>query len=98
MGVLYVSFRYKVRPSTFGCVAMGSYFEVQIARIFPRVLSEQRASFFFGFSVIFLCLVQTNTVFRYGCMYFFACTRACVCICDGYEHLRRTCSHPVLCL
>ena len=44
--VLYVSFRYKVRPRTFGCLAMGSvvYFEVQIALMFCR--SEQSVSCF----------------------------------------------------
>ena len=50
MYVLYVSFGSKVRPRTFGCVAMGSavlvYFEVQIALIFCRVWSEQSASYF----------------------------------------------------
>ena len=40
MCLVYVSFGSKVRPRTFGCVAMGSavffyiYFEVQIALIF----------------------------------------------------------------
>ena len=38
----------KVRPRTFGCVAMSRvvYFDVQIALIFCRVWSEQRASCF----------------------------------------------------
>ena len=38
----------KVRPITFGCVAMGSavlFIWVQIARIFSRVWSEQSAIF-----------------------------------------------------
>ena len=46
---LYVSFGSKVRPRTFGCVAMRSavgFFEVQIALIFWRVWSEQSASCF----------------------------------------------------
>ena len=48
MCVRYVSFGYKVRPRTFGCVAMGSvvYFEVQIALIFCRAWREQSASCF----------------------------------------------------
>ena len=49
MCVLYVSFGSKVRPRTFGCIAMGSAFlfiEVQIARIFCRVCCEQSASCF----------------------------------------------------
>ena len=38
MCVLYVSFGSKVRPRTFGCIAMGAvYFEVQISPIFYRV-------------------------------------------------------------
>ena len=52
MCVLYVSFGSKVRPRTFGCVAMGSALLfivncwVQIARVFCRVWCEQRASCF----------------------------------------------------
>ena len=48
MCVLYVSFGSKVRPRTFGCVAMDSalLFIVQIARIFCRVWYEQSASCF----------------------------------------------------
>ena len=50
MCVLYVSFGSKVRPRTFGCVAMGSALlfivRVQIARIFCRVWCEQSASCF----------------------------------------------------
>ena len=51
MCVLYVSFGSKVRPRTFGCVAMGSalLFIVRsrsIARIFCRVWCEQSASCF----------------------------------------------------
>ena len=51
MCVLYVSFGSKVRPRTFGCVAMGSalLFIVRsciVARIFCRVWCEQSASCF----------------------------------------------------
>ena len=50
MCVLYVSFGSKVRPRTFGCVAMGSavlcFFKFQIARIFCRVWREQSARCF----------------------------------------------------
>ena len=48
MCVLYMSFGSKVRPRTFGCVAIGSAFFcfVQIARIFCRVWCEQSASCF----------------------------------------------------
>ena len=51
MRVLYVSFGSKVRPRTFGFIAVGGailfIFEVQIALIFCRVWSEQSAIFFF---------------------------------------------------
>ena len=55
MCVLYVSFRSKVRPRTFGCVAMGS-----------AVLFILRSRLFLfsagsGFSVGLLCFVQTKT-------------------------------------
>ena len=50
MCVLYVSFGSKVRPITFGCVAMGSALlfivRSRYARIFCRVWCEQRASCF----------------------------------------------------
>ena len=50
MCVLYVSFGSKVRPRTFGCVAMSSALlyivSFQIARIFCRVWCEQSASCF----------------------------------------------------
>ena len=41
--MLYVSFRSKLKPITFRCVAMGSvvYFEGQIAHIFRSEQSEQ---------------------------------------------------------
>ena len=39
-----MSFGYKVRPETFGVHFI--YFEVQVALIFCRVLSEQSASCF----------------------------------------------------
>ena len=61
-----VSFGSKVRPRTFGCVAMDSALlsagsgvnRVQV------VLS--------GFSKRLFCFVQTKTLCRYGCMYFLA--------------------------
>ena len=50
MCVLYVSFGSKVRPRTFGCVAMGSALlfivRSKYARIFGRVRCEQSASCF----------------------------------------------------
>ena len=59
MCVLYVSFGSKVRPRTFGCVAMGSalLFIVRSRyRIFCRVWCEQSASCLSGFSKrLFFC-------------------------------------------
>ena len=74
MCVLYVSFGSKVRPRTFGCVAMGSAVlfilrsRLLICSAWPGgnrvqvVLSV--------FSVKLFCFVQAKTLWRYGCMYF----------------------------
>ena len=76
MWVLYVSFGSKVRPRTFGCVAMGSaVLFILTSRLLlysvgsgvnrvPVVLS--------GFSVRLFCSVQEKTLCRYGCMYLLA--------------------------
>ena len=76
MCLLYVSFWSKVRPRTFGCVAMGSallfivrsrlliYFAGSGVNRVQVVLS--------GFSKRLFCFVQENTLCRYGCMYFLA--------------------------
>ena len=76
MCVLYMSFGSKVRPSTFGSVAMGS----ALLCIFrSRLLVYSAGSgvnrvqvVLSGFSVILFCFVQTKTVCRYGCIYFLA--------------------------
>ena len=62
MFVLYGSFGSKVRPRTFGCVAISSalLFIVQV----QVVLS--------GFSKRLFCFAQAKTVCRHGCMYFLA--------------------------
>ena len=73
MCVLYVSFGSKVRPRTFGYVAMRS----AVLFIFiSRLLFYSAGSgvnrvqvVLSGFSVRF---VQTKTLCRYGCMYFLA--------------------------
>ena len=70
MCVLYVSFGSKVRPTTFGCVAMGSvvYTEVQI---YSAGSGDNRVQVgLFGFSVRVFCFVQDKTLCRYGCKYF----------------------------
>ena len=46
MCVLYVNFGSKVRPTIFGCVAMGNALFCILDRIFCRVWREQSASCF----------------------------------------------------
>ena len=75
MCVLYVSFGSKVRPRTFGCIAMCSavlFILIQIALIYCRVWSERVQVVLSGFSVRLFCFVQAKTLCRYGCMYFLA--------------------------
>ena len=86
MCVLYVSFGCKVRPTTFGGVAMGS---ALLFIIRSRLLVYSAGSAVYrlqlvlsGFSVRLLCFVQAKTLCRYGCMYFLA-TLVLVCGCDG---------------
>ena len=40
-----------------------------------------------GFSKRLFCFVYEKTFCRYGCIYFFGCTRACRCdvICIGHD-------------
>ena len=76
MRVLYVSFGSKVRPRTFGCVAMGSallcifrsrllvYSVGSVVNRVQVVLSR--------FSMRLFCFVQAKTLYSYGCMYFLA--------------------------
>ena len=71
-----MSFGSKVRPITFGCVAMRS----AVLFIFrSRLLLYSAGSgvntvqaVLPGFSVRLFCFVQAKTVCRYGCMYFLA--------------------------
>ena len=76
MCVLYVSFGSKVRPRTFGCVAMGSAL-LCICR--SRLLIYSAGSgvnrvqvVLTGFSMRFLCFVHAKTLCRYGCIFFLA--------------------------
>ena len=76
MCVMYVSFRSKVIPGTFGCVAMGSavVFILRSRLLFYSVRSGVNSvQVLSGFSVRLFCFVQGKTVCRYGCMYFFFC-------------------------
>ena len=89
MCVLYVSFGYKVRPITLGCVAMGS---TVLFMLRSRLILYSAGSgevnrvqvVLYGFSVRSFCFVQAKTLCRYGCMYFLAAlVCVCVCRCDG---------------
>ena len=66
----------KVRPRTFGCVAMGS---VLLFIVRYRLLVYSAGSgvnrvqvILSGFSKRLFCFVQTKTLCRYGCMHFLA--------------------------
>ena len=76
MCVLYVSFGSKVRPRTFGCVAMGS---ALLFIVRSRILVYAAGSgvnrvqvVLSGFSMRLFCFVLAKTLCRYGCMYFLA--------------------------
>ena len=71
MCVLYVSFGSKVRPRTFGCVAMGSAL-LFIVRSRLLVYSAGSGLVLSGFSKRLFGFVQAKTLCRYGCMYFLA--------------------------
>ena len=76
MCVLYVSFRYKVRPRTFGCVAMGSEL-LCIFRsgllVYSVVSGVNRVQGpLSGFSMRLFGFVQAKTFCRYGCIYLLA--------------------------
>ena len=92
MCVLFVSFGSKVRPRTFGCVAMHS----AVLFIFrSRFLLYSAWSgvqvVLSGFSVRLVCFVQVKTLCRYGCMYFLAALVLvyvdviCDVICVGHD-------------
>ena len=73
MCVLYVSFGSKVRPRTFGCVAMGS---ALLFIVRSRLLVYSAGSgvnrvqvVLSGFSNRLFCFVQAKTLCRYGCMW-----------------------------
>ena len=97
MCVLYVSFGSKVRPWSYGCVAMGS---AVLFHLGSRLLLYSAGSgvnqvqvVFPEFNVRLFCFIQAKTVCRYGCMFFLVCTRACVCRCDGDVQVRQ--QHPM---
>ena len=72
----FLSFGSKVRPRTFGCVAMGS---ALLFIVRSRLLVYSAGSgvnrvqvVLSGFSKRLFCFVQAKTLCRYGCMYFLA--------------------------
>ena len=73
---MYAIFWSKVRPRTFGCVAMGSavLFILRSRLLVYSAWSgvNRMQVVLSGFSVRLFCFVQTNTLCRYGCMYLFA--------------------------
>ena len=84
MCVLYVSFGSKVRPRTFGCVAMGS---ALLFIVRSRLLVYSAGSgvnrvqvVLSGFSKRLFCFIQAKTLCRYGCMYFGKNTLVLVCV------------------
>ena len=83
MCVLYVSFGSRVRPRTFGCVAMRSavlfIFRSRLLFYSARSGVNRGQVILSGFSVRLFCFVQAKTLCMYGCMYFFAAlVRVCV--------------------
>ena len=82
MCVLYVSFGSKVKPRTFGCIAMYSaMFFILRSRllVYSAGSGVNRVQVVLsGFSVRLFCFVQAKTLCRYNCMYFYA---ALVCVC-----------------
>ena len=74
MCVMYVSFGSKVRPRTFGCVAMGSALLFIVRSRFLLYSAGSGVNtlqlVLSGFSMILFCFVQANTLCRHGCMDF----------------------------
>ena len=74
--VLYVSFGSKVMPRTFGCVTICSallfILRSRLLLYTARSGVNRVRVLLSGFNVRLFCFVQTKTLCRYGCMYFFA--------------------------
>ena len=72
MCVLYVSFGSKVRPRTFGCVAMGSALLFRLL-VYSAGSGVNRVQVVLsGFRRRLFCFVQAKSLCMYGCMYFLA--------------------------
>ena len=76
MCVLYVSFGSRVRPRTFGCIAMGMallFIVMSRLLVYSAASGMNRVQVVLSvFSMILFCFVQAKTLCRYGCMYFLA--------------------------
>ena len=85
MCVLYASCGSKVRPRTFGCVAIRSavlfIFRSRLLLYSSGSVVNRVQVVLFGFNVRLFCFVQATTLCRYGCM-ISDCTRTCRCECD----------------
>ena len=70
----------KVRPTTFGCVAMGSVIFLRSRMLLYSARSgvNRVQVVLFGFSVKLFCFVQAITLCRYGCIYFWL--HSCLCV------------------
>ena len=82
MCVLYVSFWSKVRPRTFGCIAIGSalfcIFRSRLLVYSAGSVVNRVQVVLSGFSMRLFCFVQAKTFCMYGCIIIFlGCTRAC---------------------
>ena len=82
MCLLYVSFGSKVRPITFGCVAIGS---AGLFILRSRLLLYSAGSgvnrvkvILSGLRVRLFCFVPVKYVCRYGCMY--CLLHSCLCV------------------
>ena len=84
MCVLYVSFGSKVRPRTFGCVAIRSAelfnFRSRLHLYFAGTGVNRVQVVLSGFSGD--CFVHAKTLYRYGCMYFLASLEL---VCVGHD-------------
>ena len=76
MCVQYVSVGSKVRPSTFGCVAMSSsllYMFRSRWLVYSAGCGKNRVQVVLSrFSMRLFCFVHAKTVCMYGCIYFLA--------------------------
>ena len=91
--VMYMSFGSKVRPRTFGCVAMGS---ALLCILRSRLLVYSAGSsvnrvhvVLSGFRMRLFCFVQAKILVSVRLYICLGCTRACVCdgdvICIGHD-------------